>query len=194
MNYRDYQNVRDAAWKLLIDCDIREMPIKIGAICKYLDIRVWSYENGIKIIEHNNLQNLISKTDGFLIFLNDTPCIFYNDKCTRQRMRFTVAHEIGHLILGHIKPDGITTINREVSPKDNPRETAANQFAARLLAPACILWWKDIHTAKDISVLCDISMPAATFRAQRMELLYKRDKFFTSPLEKQLFYKFKNAI
>lgn len=35
-------------------------------------------------------------------------------------------------------------------------------------------------TAEKISALCDISLTAAGFRAERMELLNGRKKFFTS--------------
>lgn len=192
MRYREYQNARDAAWRLLIDCNVRELPVKVGTICKKLDIRVWSYEKGKNLINHFDLTNQILQTDGFLIFLKERPCIFYNNFCTRQRQRFTIAHEIGHLLLGHINPGQITAINREVSPSDNPIEKAANQFAIRLLAPACVLWGKDIHTAEEISKLCDISKTAASFREQRMEKLYKRNKFLISSLERQLFKQFKN--
>ena len=36
MNYKDYQNARDAAWRLLIDLGIRELPIRPGVMCRAL--------------------------------------------------------------------------------------------------------------------------------------------------------------
>ena len=53
--------------------------------------------------------------------------IFYNDEIeSKERKRFTIAHEIGHIVLKH---KGFSTIN----------EKEADTFAAQLLLPHCIL-------------------------------------------------------
>lgn len=116
--------------------------------------------------------------------------MLYNETCTPERIRFTVAHELGHIVLGHVSPGGITIANREPDPQDDPKEIAANQFAARLLAPACVLWGLDLHTAKEIAQVCRISKQAAEFRAERMNVLYSRNKFLTSQIERRLFQQF----
>ena len=46
MSYQDYQNyknARDAAWRILIDCNINRLPVNLNLICKALKIRVLSY-------------------------------------------------------------------------------------------------------------------------------------------------------
>lgn len=184
MNYKDYQKARDAAWRLLLDCRVDRLPVDLNQIRKQLGVRVFSYES-IK-----ELPTWTNKTDGMTFFYNGEPVILYDQSKSPERIRFTVAHELGHLILGHVAPGQQTTTNREPTPADNPMETAANQFAARLLAPACVLWGLDIHTAEEISALCHISRQAAEFRAERMELLYERGKFLTSPLEQQVYDQF----
>ncbi len=70
----------------------------------------------------------------------------------------------------------------------------ADMFAARLLAPACVIWGLNLHNAHEISQICNISYEAATYRAKRMELLYKRNKFLTSELEKEVYSNFENFI
>ena len=67
-------------------------------------------------------------------------------------------------------------------------------FAARLLAPACVLWGLDLHTAEEISEACNISLQAAGFRAERMKELYRRNRFLTSPLERKLYDQFRDFI
>lgn len=64
--------------------------------------------------------------------------------------------------------------------QNNPKyEYEAERFAIGILAPACVLWGLNIHTAaEEISKLCNISITAARIRAQRMELLYKREQEF----------------
>ena len=69
-------------------------------------------------------------------------------------------------------------------------EQAANVFASRLLAPACVLWGCGVRTPEEIAALCRISYQAARFRAERMELLYRRGRFLTSPMERELYERF----
>ncbi len=67
-------------------------------------------------------------------------------------------------------------------------------FAARLLAPACVLWGLRLHTWEEMADVCAISKPAAINRAARMEELYRRQKFLTSPLEQRVYEQFKPFI
>lgn len=73
-------------------------------------------------------------------------------------------------------------------------ETEADMFAARLLAPACVLWGINAQTAEQIATVCNISREAAKIRAERMEVLRKRGKFLTSPLERQVYQQFESYI
>lgn len=184
MNYKDYQNARDAAWRILLDCRIDRLPVDLNVICKALGIRVFRYASV------QGLPDSAYQTDGMTFFSSGVPVILYDESKSPERIRFTVAHELGHLVLRHVAPGQQTITNREPSPTDSPIETAANQFAARILAPACVLWGLNIHTPDEISGLCHISKQAAEFRAARMETLYERGKFLSSPLERLVYSQF----
>lgn len=194
MNYRNYQNARDAAWRILIDCGVDHLPVSLNAICCGLKIRVLSYGKHTEMIERANLTKAVYRTDGMTFFMGETPIILFDEKALPSRAKFTVAHELGHIILGHVKPGSITTVNREPSPGDAPEERAANQFAARLLAPACVLWGLGVHTPEEIMELCHISRQAAQFRADRMKELYRRNRFLISPLERKVYQRFQPFI
>lgn len=188
MNYKNYQNARDAAWRILLDCGVEQLPVNLTDICKKLGVRVRKYE------DTRGLPEAALQTDGLTFFSWGRPVILYNQDKPPMRIRFTIAHELGHLVLGHVAPGQQTTVNREPSPTDDPVETAANQFAARLLAPACVLWGLDIHTPEEIAQLCHISQQAAQFRAERIAVLYRRERFLTSPLEQQVYERFQPFI
>lgn len=194
MNYRDYQNTRDAAWRILLDCNIDHLPVSLNTICRKLKIRALTYGKNTEMIKRANLTQVIHRTDGMTFYSGETPIILFDEKVLPARAKFTVAHEMGHIVLGHVKPGEATTANREPSPGDAPEERAANQFAARLLAPACVLWGLDVHTASEIMELCHISRQAAQFRADRMEELYRRNKFLVSPLEREVYQRFQPFI
>ena len=40
MDYKNYQYSRDAAWRILIDCHVTKLPVRVLDICRRLDIRV----------------------------------------------------------------------------------------------------------------------------------------------------------
>lgn len=179
MNYKDYQNSRDAAWRLLLDLKVRELPVRPGVICRALGIKVRYYTPE-------------DRNDGKCLLIGGVPVVLVSDAATRTRQRFTVAHELGHIVLGHV--GRYELVNREPSAGDNSIEQAANVFASRLLAPACVLWGCNARTAEEIATLCDISLQAAQFRAERMAELYRRDKFLTLPLEREVYHQFTDYI
>ena len=99
--------------------------------------------------------------------------------------RYTIMHEIGHLVLSHTANNGIYTDDNEYQ---------AERFAIDVLAPACVLWGLNLHTAEDIARVCNISITSAQRRAERMRILYDRNMFLSHPLERQVFSQFKDFI
>jgi Zn-dependent peptidase ImmA (M78 family) len=179
MNYKEYQDSRDLSWSILLTEGVKALPVSVTALCRQMGIEVYLYTP-------------TDENDGYSTIVEGTPHIFISKRSGRQRQRFTAAHELGHILLGHVGQYEL--VNREPSRGDNPIEQAANVFAARLLAPACVLWALNARTPEQIARLCDISLQAATFRAERMEVLYRRNKFLTSPLERQVHEQFGEFI
>lgn len=61
------------------------------------------------------------------------PAILFNTNDSASRQRFTIAHELGHFVLGHgTSPRDTSYV---FSSPGDPKERAANQFAAHLLMP-----------------------------------------------------------
>lgn len=194
MNYSNYQHARDAAWKILVDCDIRSLPVNVGAICKQRRYKLYAYSRNEDLLINSGLCEQSRMTDGFTVRTDTDYAIFYNDANPVPRQRFTVAHEIGHIVLGHIGDGEYTTINREPTPNDDSLETQANQFAVRLLAPAYVLHELRAFAPEQISELCGISMQAAKFRAGRMKMLEKRQRYLSHPLERAVARQFTQFI
>jgi Zn-dependent peptidase ImmA (M78 family) len=194
--YQEYQKARNAAWEILLRCKVRELPVDPIKISRQLGIKVITYREAKELIVALNFSKFTEGNDGFAIMLRKRPVIFYDDESTTpERQRFTVAHELGHLVNGDLG-DLPTCRNTEVAEGEPDKERSANIFAARLLAPACVLHALKVNTVEEIETLCKISRPAATFRLHRLQLLYKREEEFLrtrgyscfglSPLERQL--------
>lgn len=179
MDYREYKNSRDLAWRVLINENVTELPVMVGKLCKNMGIRMQYFSH-------------VDQNDGYSTIIDGQAHIFLSKNCPKTRQRFTAAHELGHILLGHV--GRYELVNREPSQEDNPIEQAANVFASRLLAPACVLWALDARTPEEIATLCQISYQAASFRASRMAILYERGRFLSSPLERQVYQQFTGFI
>lgn len=180
MNYGQYKNARNASWQCLIDYKVNSLPVKVSQIAKQSDITLLK----------NSVANLLSKNEsGTTLIQNDKLYIVYADEQSPQRCRFTIAHELGHIFLGHLfKTDG----NGFLITDD--AEHSANVFARDLLAPACVLHELRALTSAAIANLCNISLEAATYRAERMAELERRNAFYLHPLEKQVKEQFAEFI
>lgn len=183
MIYGIYKNARNAAWQCLIDYNIASLPVNVMMIAN---------KAGIKVIKNSTVNLLSANESGASFVHNNQWYIVYDNTDTRQRCRFTIAHELGHIFLGHkLKRDNKIQLFDKSEPS---AEQEANIFASRLLAPACVIWGVGLKTADEIAKLCDISFTAAEIRAERMKTLYKRNKFLLNHLERKVYKNFENFI
>ncbi len=93
---------------------------------------------------------------GFSFEEHGKPVIAVNENaCGVRRRRFTIAHELGHCVLGHVgkgrKPNGA-------------EERAADSFAAALLAPVSVLRMCGVNSPEETARLCGITISAAGIR------------------------------
>jgi Zn-dependent peptidase ImmA (M78 family) len=111
---------RNIARRLLKDAKAKDVPISLYKIIEYL-----KPEHELEVVRFP-----LESVDGILVVVEDQPTIGFNPSMAWVRRRFTIAHEIGHLLLGHTCTD---------PDLDNDPEAEANQFAAELLMPLAIL-------------------------------------------------------
>ena len=198
-----YRLVRDSAWRSLLKHRVRSLPVDVFRICRREGIRVVSYrearEAGLFVV----LEDAAAGNDGFALILRGKKVIFYDEALPVGRQRFTLAHELGHFVLGDAgaKP---TVQNVEPSEGDSEAEKLANMFAARLLSPACVLWGLRVLSAKEIAEICGLSRAAAEWRFRRLLDLYERERdwfsrygrscFLLSPLEAKVYSRFSRFI
>lgn len=178
MDYTRYQAARDLSWEVLLGEGVAALPVSVSGLCRQMGIGVKYYVG--------------DGTDGESRMVRGRPLILVSRSVPVPRQRFTAAHELGHVLLGHLGTVGL--VNREPGPTDDPIEREANVFASRLLAPACVLWGCGVRAPEEIVELCNISLQAARFRWLRMEELYRRNRFLTSPLERAVFEQFRPFI
>lgn len=178
--YGKYAKLRNASWQLLVDCNINELPVNIISILSALNIY---------LCKNSDTNKLKDGEYGVSFLIDGQWYIVYDDTLPFNQKLFTLAHELGHILLGHpLKKE------REKSKRRSTFETQADMFAIRLLSPTCVLWALDLHTPQEISKICQIDINAAKIRAERMEVLYERNKFLTSSLERKVYHNFSAYI
>lgn len=113
---------KKVAQDIIKQTKIKTFPILIKDIAKFIpDL----------YIDGKELEDEIS---GIQASYKGTFFIRYNANHPIKRNRFTVAHEIGHILLGHTSP-----CSRSGVESKNLNEIEANTFAAELLIPLPVL-------------------------------------------------------
>ena len=110
------------------------------------------------------------KLDGFTIFGSNKPIIYLNQEMPWCRLRFTLAHELGHIIMGHVPGPTI--------------EEEANDFASAFLMPQEDIR-RDFNGERiDLNLLANlkprwkVSMQALLFRAMSIHYLTKNQSSY----------------
>ncbi|MBQ2709797.1 MAG: ImmA/IrrE family metallo-endopeptidase [Clostridia bacterium] len=173
--YGIYRSCRDAAWRCLWDFGIDRLPVSVMSAARQMGVHVMrNSESPMK---------LRSDEIGAAIHNGYHWHVIYDDRLPAEEARFVLAHELGHILMGHeykyaeARFDGSRKIKCE-------RE--ADMFAMRVLAPAFALHELQALDADRIAALCRIPKSAAKSRALRMAELEKRGKYYTSELEQKL--------
>ena len=182
ISIKKYYYISHLSRQCLIDNNITKLPITLTQIISNNNWKLIQYED-LKSLNNQNYNNLMSTNSGFAEY---TPSgeyiIFYDSSMPITTQRFTIAHEIGHILLHHF----------HYPVKD--REKEANMFASRLLMPMCVLYECKVKNAQEVAELCNVSLISATYRYERLLLVKERKKFYTDKNEKLLKNTFKRFI
>ena len=150
-------------------CDVKTFPIDCIKIITGLGIPLYKYSD---LPEKKINKCLQVSNDAFTL----QGVIIYNDKFPhKERQRFSLMHEVGHIVLNH-----------KGESSDNEKE--ADLFASNILAPRSIIWYLHLDSVKNICETFDVSCMAAnriladykTFPLWEHKNLHKniRDWFF----------------
>lgn len=155
-----HQTPSDTAAKILAKCHISSLPVDLNAIAR---------EHSIQIGSSNSIE-----ADGWIIYSKDQKwaSIKYREGTKPGRMRFTIAHEMGHFFLQNINEEEHTC---QIDGPGKPEgERQADEFASQLLMPGKLV--KDLVGASvtgyedilKISHSCEVSQQAAALRLMQV--------------------------
>lgn len=140
---------------LLREIENPDLCTPINKIIYEYDIRLFPFSEAREIIPFNSP---IFKTVGELSHLEDHYCILYDDSCVIQRVRWTLAHELGHYFLNH---------PFENTNEYDKLEAEANYFASQLLMPLELLLILEYYynlCEPLLSFVCNVNHKASRYR------------------------------
>lgn len=177
--------LRNKVWGFLLEHKISELPVnafELAEKCKCKTITYEYYSFYVKM----SVEYIIQKygMDGFVFWSEKLGkfVICYNEIMSDGVIRWTIVHEISHIILGHTaKGKPILTRIRKIT---HPYiESESDGFTRRVLCPLIVLhdcWAIEVEA---IMKLCGVSFEAATHRSDYMKILEARRKWRTDPRE-----------
>ena len=173
-----YAWVTQMANEFLISENIRVFPIDPIAIIKAHGWRLKRFSrvaekaglrisNVVEIAEYMGSKDAVASLDKQGRYI-----ICYNDLMfPGERIIFSLAHEIGHIVLGHLKDFDCSTLNRGLTDREyDVLEIEANTFASNLLAPVFVLDSLRKPLRESYHTFFNISRTAWRVRMSTMEL------------------------
>ncbi|MCD7762781.1 MAG: ImmA/IrrE family metallo-endopeptidase [Lachnospiraceae bacterium] len=169
--------VTQTAYKFLLECGYTRFPISpydvLDELKDYVVCLPWSKAK--KVMKSEDPFHLRQqKAEGRTIRMRSTGLyyIIYDDVkvSSPDRISWTIMHEIGHVILGHLIEFSETALNRGgmTSEQYGVLEVEAHYFAAEFLMPTAILKYFTGITVDEIALLFGVSDEAAEKKYKRV--------------------------
>lgn len=142
------------------------------------------------------LKRFVKSKDGAAYYCDctDEYKIVINEKIrSRGRIRWTLMHEIGHIVLNHLKDYNKATITRGLNADEyDVLEKEAHYFAGQILAPPVILYKLNVHSVVKLKNICSLSDEAAAIRYSYLIDWINKGKIL--PIEQNIISQFYNFI
>lgn len=166
-----YDHIKRIVNDIYIKLNIIQLPIDvIEIISSFHNIKIVSYHQFM--INHN-----LTKEETFEMLTSNEGCtdyfkkldryiIYYNnlDFKSDTRIRWTLTHELGHILCGHYSEDTKIFSKDLTEAEYKFKESEANYFAGLLLSNPIILDKLRIRSSYDIEIYCALSSEAAKYR------------------------------
>lgn len=149
----------------LLECGAASLPVNVPAAARHFGVKMIGYSDFISLydVDADYIYHNISY-GGFSLMLEGRHICVINEKlCGKARRKWTSAHELGHILSGHISAEKQSLTQSE--------ELEAERFAAGFLAPLTVLNFCGVSSALEVERLCGISRQAAEIRFKELTRL-----------------------
>ena len=155
MPSREYERIEALVVDLYEEVGVTEAPIDAFAIARKKNYLLKPFTQ-LKNVAIRRVYGL--SADGFSLYDPEKQCfvIFYDNLQCKERQRFTIMHEIGHILLGHKDESDLANL-------------MANYFAGYALAPYPVMDMYRIEDCIQLAKFFGISRDCAQLCVKRYE-------------------------
>lgn len=147
---KDYDKIEETANDMIEDLGIKLFPVNCFEVAHLLGIELRKYSE----FSEEDKNFIVQKyEDGYSIKIDSKYIIYYNDTSDRNRIKFTIWHEIAHIQLGHLETDCDGNYAR--------LEEEANHFASYIMAPLVFIHKLNLDDPFQVAEICGISFEHA---------------------------------
>lgn len=170
-----YEHIKKVAVRTLKECNIRSVPIDPFQICKIRGYKLIKYTEKYN---QEEMEKICSNfPNGFNYILNGERIIEYNNTQSKERIRTTIFHEIGHIELKHTCVCSLA-------------ETEAEWFGVYIIAPAPLVDLYELEDSVELSVKFGTSIECGYY-CMRRYIKWKRRAWILKDYEKEIVKLFK---
>lgn len=184
-----FQRAEQRADEFLVQQQIDRLPFDPQAALRNLGVRLYTYEEMIARYGYTREEvcESFDSDDGYCSYDADKNkyVVAYNEAIFPvERQRWTLAHELGHIVLDHFTDFSQTRLTRGgLTDKEyKVLDQEADAFASEVLAPKLILF-ETSTSASDIHDVCAISKAAAKNKAKFLSSIRR---FYLSTVAKAI--------
>ncbi len=164
----DYDKIKYTVISIYEQCGVTQLPLNCFEVLTKMSYQCIKYS---QLSETKYQACMELSTDACTI--GDT--IYYNDKKSPRRIRFSLMHELGHVEL------------------DTDNETEANLFASNILCPSMALHYSKLNNIREISNLFNISLECAKYAKEFYERwLYSAKTYGMTDSDRRMYEHFYN--
>lgn len=138
-------NQEQIQWRILdvfVECEVQSFPVNIFKLIEHYGYEIFEYSDQ-SIMKQAACMKV--SEDAFRV----NKRVYYNDTVAPFRRRFSLAHELGHIILSHTEPYTLRM------------EKEANYFASNILAPRIAIHYAQCKNATHIENRFNLSRSAS---------------------------------
>ena len=196
-----FHRAEEMADAFLVKMNITKLPFAPLDILRQMGVKISTYGKIANRLNcsYDEIAETFESADGYSSYDADTNkyAVAYNEtKYPPERQRWTLAHELGHIVLGHFTEFTETRLARGGLTGEEYRvlDQEADAFASEVLAPGLVLFESGAYRERDIiQDVCDISFTAAKYKAQHLSRIAAYTNVPRYRLLRQQFFDFINS-
>lgn len=146
------RNILNEADRLMVKHGVSELPLtirKAEIIAQFSGWLLLTYDEGKEIIEACGAEAAAARYPAFTLIHDKQNVILYRANLSYEHKLFCILHEFGHITLKHTAEKNVLGITP--TPEETARqEREADDFAAEMLAPSCVMFALGIKNAHQL--------------------------------------------